>query len=115
METTQTLESLFRELLTPIIRDAVDQALAKYLSTPAAPQQPAPELMDVKLAATFLHLSVPTIYGLVHSRLIPYYKRRQRLYFKKNDLDQWIESGRRSTIQEIKEAAVQSLAKGRRR
>lgn len=115
MDQHQTLESLLRDFLTPIIERAVDNAFARYYSAPTAPQPSQNELMNIKDAATFLHLSVPTVYGLVHSRSIPFYKRRQRLYFKKDDLDKWIAGGRRMTVEEIQQAAVESLVRSRRK
>jgi len=56
-----------------------------------------------------LHLSVPTIFVFVHKRSIPYYIRGQRLYFKRDDIETWVNAGRRMTVDEIREAAKESL------
>lgn len=56
METQIAFESLFRELLTPIINEAVDRALARHMSQPKAPLQDMPELIGVKMTAELLPL-----------------------------------------------------------
>lgn len=58
------------------------------------------ELLTVPQAASLLHLSVPTIYGLIHRRELPSLKRGKRVYFKRSDLMVYVEQGRRMTIQE---------------
>jgi excisionase family DNA binding protein len=65
--------------------------------------------LTIKDAAKILNLAVPTVYGLVHYSAIPYNKRGQRLYFSEEELLAWIKAGRRSTVDEIKESARQSL------
>lgn len=115
MEDNNTFEHLFREFLTPIINEVVDRAIARHMSKPVTPLQDMPELIGVKMTAELLHLSVPTIYGLVHTRSIPYYKRRQRLYFKRDEIEKWIACGRRMTVDEIQQAARESLLRGGRR
>ncbi len=61
MDEKNTLESLLRKFLCPIINEAVDKAIARHLSPPMAPHQDLPELIGVKMTAEMLHLSVPTI------------------------------------------------------
>ncbi|GAG95637.1 unnamed protein product, partial [marine sediment metagenome] len=46
----------------------------------------------------YLTLSVNTIYGMVHNRKIPYLKKSKRLYFKKLDIDKWLEISKRRVI-----------------
>jgi len=53
-------------------------------------------LLTVDQAADLLHLAVPTIYGLIHRREISSLKRGRRVYFKKEDLLQYLEYGRRN-------------------
>lgn len=63
--------------------------------------------------AKYLHLSVPTIYGLCHRNKIPYYKVGKRLFFKKEEIDDWINSGRRISKPEIIAKADLYLSKNR--
>ena len=67
--------------------------------------------ITIQEASELTKLAVPTIYGLVHKRKIPSYRRGKRLYFLKSELLAWIKAGRRSTIQELREDAQNSLIK----
>ncbi|MEI6884320.1 MAG: helix-turn-helix domain-containing protein [Bacteroidota bacterium] len=69
------------------------------------------ELLTIEAAATLLSVTVPTVYGYVHQRAIPCMKRRGRLYFSKVELLAWIKSSRRSTTDEIKINAINSLVR----
>lgn len=69
--------------------------------------------ITISEASKLTKLAVPTIYGLVHQRKIPSYRRGKRLYFLKSELLNWIKSGRQSTIQEIKKDAQNSLLQDR--
>src|SRR5687768_363843 len=60
------------------------------------PDNDAGGLLTVDQAASLLHLSVATIYGLIHRREISSLKRGRRVYFKKEDLLQYLEDGRRN-------------------
>jgi len=76
--------------------------------TPSSSQD-SDKLLTIKQAAELINLAVPSVYGLVHRKMIPCMKRNKRLYFSEDELRNWIKSGRKSTIQEIKEAAAESL------
>jgi excisionase family DNA binding protein len=65
--------------------------------------QPQKELFTVPQTATFLSLSVPTIYGLIHKGDLPYMKQGKRCYFLKADLMSYLMQGRRKSNAEIKE------------
>ena len=67
------------------------------------------ELLTITQAAEFLSVSTATVYGYCHQRSIPCMKRRGRLYFSKSELLAWVQSGKRSTMAEIKANALQSL------
>jgi excisionase family DNA binding protein len=111
MDENPTLETVLRNLLIPIINEAVDKAIARhYLVTPS-PLTDQNEILDVKKTAEILFLSVPTIYGLVHKHSIPYYKRGKRLYFRKDDLLKWIAGSWRMINDEIRQQADQYILK----
>ncbi len=42
----------------------------------------------------------PTIYGWVHSGVIPVHKRGKKLYFLKSEIDLWLKEGRKKTYVE---------------
>ena len=57
--------------------------------------------LSIQEAAKFLKLSVPTIYGMVSRREIPFSKLGKRLYFSESELSEWIQTGRKSTRAEM--------------
>ena len=59
------------------------------------------KLLTIREAAEFIHLSVPTIYGLVQRQEIPVCKKGKRLYFTRQELTQWIKTGRKKTVADI--------------
>ncbi len=74
-------------------------------------KQETGDLMTIQEAAEFLRLSVPTIYGYVSKSTIPVCKRpgSKRLWFSKKELTDWIKTGRKQTVAEIKAEVEQSL------
>lgn len=58
-------------------------------------------LLSLKEASAFLKLAPQTIYGFTSKRLIPFIKRGKKLYFKKNELELWLDEGKKKSISEI--------------
>lgn len=79
------------------------------------PQPEADKLLTIQQAAELLHLTVPTIYGLVQRASIPVCKRGKRLYFSNQDLTSWIMAGRKRTVDEIDSEVATYLAQARHR
>jgi excisionase family DNA binding protein len=73
------------------------------------------KLLTIRQAAEVLHLSVPTVYDLVHKAEVPVCKRGNRLYFSKKELTAWIMAGRKKTVSEIESEANAYMVKHRRR
>ena len=73
----------------------------KHSSQEGNVQTETDELLTVEGAAKLLILSVPTVYGLVSKNEIPVSKKGKRLYFSKQELTDWIKTGRRRTSAEI--------------
>ena len=61
------------------------------------------KLLTIEGAAKLLNLSVATIYTKVCKNEIPVNKQGKRLYFYKDELLDWIKSGRIKTIAEIQQ------------
>ena len=57
--------------------------------------------MSISEAAKFVNLTVPTLYGFVSKRTIPFSKVGKRLYFSENELTSWIQNGRQQTRDEL--------------
>ena len=56
-----------------------------------------------------------TVYGWVHSGLIPCNKGAKKLRFLKSEIDNWLKQGRRKTLAEIKAEAEAYKRKGSNR
>jgi len=52
-------------------------------------------------ACEIIKKAKPTVYTLVRKRLLPYYKNGKKLYFYEDELLDWINKGKRKTIEEI--------------
>jgi len=77
--------------------DFLEQLLRSQQNTSAPSDRP----MSISEAAKFINLSVPTLYGLVSKRTIPFSKVGKRLYFSEADLTSWIKTGRKQTCNEM--------------
>jgi excisionase family DNA binding protein len=111
---------VFTQLSITEVRQLFRQELETYFTAQneSGIKSEEDQLFNVKEAAEFLDLTVPTIYGYVHKQEIPVNKRGKRLYFSRKELTEWIKSGRKKTISEISEEAssyIQSKKKGGRR
>ena len=59
------------------------------------------EFLTVEEAASFLRLSVPTIYGLISRNAIPSMKRSKRVYFSKTELENYLKEGKKKSSEEL--------------
>ena len=89
------------------MKDVIGFNISKLPSSLVPEEQT--EFLGIREAAKLLNLSVPSVYTMVHKRQIPFYKRRQKLYFKRSELLEWIEAGRRKTVSEVEADAIHSL------
>lgn len=85
-----------------LIENSVSKALIQCgVAHKTEPIETEPDILDIRQASKFLNLAVPTIYGLVSRRALISYKQSKKLYFKRSELLQWIQSGKRSSLAEI--------------
>jgi excisionase family DNA binding protein len=97
--------------------DKVDSIERLLLSQNNTPQPEEDKLLTIREAAEILHLSVPTVYGLVQRAEVPVCKRGKRLYFSKQEIMAWIMAGRKKTVSEIEVEAdryINNTSKTRR-
>jgi excisionase family DNA binding protein len=103
--TFEQLPEMVAHLITKL--DTIEDLLHS-LDKPPIPE--ADKLLTIKQAAEFISLSISTVYGLVHNKIIPVCKRGKRLYFSKQELFDWIKNGRKQTRLEIdREADIHLL------
>ena len=57
-------------------------------------------IMRAPHVCKYLNMKMSTLYQLTHKREIPCYKKGKILYFKKDDIDQWIADGKQPTVRE---------------
>lgn len=104
------------EELPKAVADLLDSVneIKQFLKTKPEEVQSKPDHVDkpmnIDQAADFLNTTKGSLYGLVHQRKVPFSKRGKRLYFYEKELRQWIQSGRRQTVQEITDEAINALS-----
>jgi excisionase family DNA binding protein len=81
------------DMLTELLR-------ASMQSGSRAPVEEATD--GIELAVKVTGLAKGTVYNLVAERKIPHYKRGKRIYFNRQELQNWIKEGRRLTKDELK-------------
>ncbi len=77
-----------KEELISLIREIVKEEIEKYQEKPKSVCEP--EFLSVKEAAIFVNLAVTTLYEKTSLKLIPFHKRDKKLYFKKQELTEWL-------------------------
>jgi len=90
-----------------MFREEVRTVLKEY--QPSKKEDDTYDLMTIEETAEFIHMAVPSVYGLVHRKQIPYIKRGQRLIFEKKQIFEWLISGRQKTRKEIQADADQYI------
>lgn len=99
-----------------IIEERLSKIETLILNLKNQPQQFAPsgtteQLLTIQEAATFLNLTVPTIYSKVSKGELPFMKRGKRLHFSSTELMQYLKDGRNKTNAEIEAEAHTYLSK----
>lgn len=73
------------------------------------------EFLDINEAASFLKIPKNTLYAIACRREITTYKPGKKLFFSKEELTQWIKSGKKQSKTEIGSAAIKSVGSKMRR
>jgi excisionase family DNA binding protein len=88
-----------------LVQEAVQNALRQYLPK----ETPEEDILSIKEASKFLKLAIPTIYGKTSRQEIPFMKQGKKLYFSRQDLIDYLKSGRCQSKYEIENEASQNL------
>jgi excisionase family DNA binding protein len=73
------------------------------------------EVLNFNEACQYLDVSQSHLYKLTSTKQIPHFcPQGKRLYFKRLELDQWLQRNRKTTEDEIEKAASDYLIKNRR-
>ena len=92
------MENPFLEITARLDALAVD---VRALKSRTMNDKPADEIGGLDLAVEITGLARRTIYKLTHRREIPHRRVGGRLYFRRSELEQWIDAGRRRTVAEV--------------
>lgn len=106
-------------ILSPInLNDLVEQTarrtaelLSSKNSQTISEKEPKENFLTITEAASFLKISVNTIYSKVSRKELPSMKKNGRLYFSNLDLVNYLKSGRKLTNDEVDAAAENYLSK----
>lgn len=96
--------SLPIEDLQTVIIDCVNSCLRNNKQEHPR-QEPIEKLLSIKEASEYLNLTVPTLYGKVSKKEIPFMKRGKRLYFSSVELLNYLKEGKVKTNLEIEAEA----------
>jgi excisionase family DNA binding protein len=98
-------EQEFKEFLKSAIKEVLHDELQKL--------KPAlPDTLGLKEAAELLKFKITTLYEKTSRKLIPHFKKGNKLYFKRAELEEWIQKGKVKTQSEIEDKAVTYLLVG---
>lgn len=85
--------------------DALTLLVAEMNRKIQGASKPADTPLSIEEAAAYLNLSKSRVYRLTSQRGIPFIKRGQGILFLKAELDNWLQSKRRRTVEEIQQEA----------
>ena len=91
-----TTASELEALIQKSVRTAINEQ-------PEREKDRSSQTFSINEAANYVNLSPQTLYGFTSKRKIPFIKKGKKLYFKKDDLDKWLETGRKKSKDEIQD------------
>ncbi len=103
---TSLTEQEFKGFLKAAIREVIQEDLKK--------QNIVPDIMNIREAANYLKLKINTLYEKTSHKLIPHFKKGNKLYFNRAELQEWIKGGKVKTKTEIEGEAATYLLNGNR-
>ncbi|MBL7892215.1 MAG: helix-turn-helix domain-containing protein [Bacteroidia bacterium] len=95
-------EEEFKKFLKEALREIVSENLSLLT-------QPAVEIMDIKQASELLHLKITTLYEKTSEKTIPHFKKGNKLYFNRSELEAWIRQGKVKTAEQTQSEAITYL------
>jgi excisionase family DNA binding protein len=104
-----TTPTVFTQLSEVDLSALLMQVLVSFHEQQQAttPTDTLPEIGGMEMAMAITGLKRPTIYGLTSARSLPCFRVGKRLYFKRSELIQWIEAGRKWSGAEMALQAAQ--------
>lgn len=97
------LTSLTEEEFKAFLKAAIREVIAEELKQVKPTQH---ETLSIKEAASFLRLKLTTMYEKTSRKLIPHFKKGNKLYFNRAELEDWIRKGKVKTASDIESEAI---------
>jgi excisionase family DNA binding protein len=69
------------------------------------------EYLSIEEASKLIGLAISTIYSLTHRNEIPHIKKGKKLWFKRSELLQWLDSGHVESQEDLEAKAMEDLRK----
>ncbi len=103
------------EAVTQILQK-VDYIMNHLLNENASAPKPIPlvpekELLTVADVSQMLNISKGAIYNMTSTRQIPFFKKRGRVYFDRQEIDEWIRQDKCKTIKQLQAEAEMGIRK----
>ena len=96
---TSMTEQEFKQFLKDALREIMQEQQDGL-------KEQQPEILDIQQAAKFLKLKITTLYEKTSRKLIPHFKKGNKLYFHLLELQQWVRQGKVKTMEEIECQAI---------
>lgn len=87
-----------KEELQEMISQAVTDALIKKEELEKQQVPKDFEVMRTEGLCKYLKIKRSAVYQLTTYKRIPYFKRGKRVFFRKNEIDEWLRNGRQATV-----------------
>ena len=97
------LTNLNEEEFKIFLKQALSEIIGKGLTQS---KTNIPDILDVKQAGHFLRLQVTTLYEKTSQKIIPHFKKGNKLYFNRNELQAWVQEGKVKTTDELQSQAA---------
>jgi excisionase family DNA binding protein len=103
------MNTFFTNLNETELKEFLKQSLRDVLNEKPSKVPDFPNILDIKQAAEFLKLKINTLYEKTSRKQIPHFKKGNKLYFNRADLQEWIMKGKVKTNDEIESNALTHL------
>jgi excisionase family DNA binding protein len=108
------LQQIISDVVSPLVRREVRGALQEFLGSPAQTPDDNP-MLTANQAARYLDVSLQSIYRFSSRGVISCYGSGKRIYFKRQDLDAWLQQKRGRSANEAARQVDALLANRRRK
>ena len=108
---TQIFTTLNSDEFKALLKEVIREVLAEQNTQGKNNNEP----FSIKEAAAFLKVKITTLYEKTSKKLVPHFKKGNKLYFNKHELEDWIKSGKVNTQSDIGSLAATYVLKNKGR